>query len=238
MTYRMDALVDESPETVVRVPEAEPRRLRPASPGTIGPGAAPAVTLNRTLPRSTETPWLVAAIAVVAVATVLVWVFRPTTPDLTRGNAIPPAPVAAGPGAGEPAWAAQTIPVPDALRTHTVIVNGSVDLLALTSSGAGGTVMGASVTADGPVVRTVYGDRAFSVASPSGATIIVFLTYPSGDQPVLEAGDEVTFQGTVMPVPPDFEDMVGASAASVARSAGVYVNAVPVTVQLATAPPA
>jgi hypothetical protein len=97
--------------------------------------------------------------------------------------------------------------------------------------------MGASVTADGPVVQAVYDEHAFTVASPSGATIVVFVPHPSGDQPILEAGDEVTFQGTVMPVPTDFDEMVG-GAAPIGRTTGIYVVAVPVTIQLATAPAA
>jgi hypothetical protein len=228
MTYRMGQVVEDSPDTVVRVPEAEPRRLRVATVPAEGPWL-----------RSSDTTWIAAAVAAVIVAALLVWVFHPTGSGVVQANGAPPAVAGTAPAATEPAWTAQTIPVPESLRTHTVNVDGSQDLLALAAAGAGRTLVGASVTADGPVVQAVYDERAFTVSSPTagGATIVVFVPHPSGDQPVLEVGDEVTFQGTVLPVPPDFDEVVG-GAASVGRTTGIYVVAVPVTIQLATDAPA
>jgi hypothetical protein len=48
--------------------------------------------------------------------------------------------------------------------------------------------------------------------------------------PSVDPGEQLTFVGTVMPVPSDFSAMVGSEAASIGAVSGVYVSVVPETI--------
>jgi hypothetical protein len=137
-----------------------------------------------------------------------------------------------------PPWAAITLPVPEDLRTHTVNVAGGVDIIQVASLGPGTaeSLVGSVATADGPAVQQVFDDQAFSLASPAGGTVVAFLPYQAGDALIADAGTEVTFIGTLMPVPPDFAAMVGTEAASIGTLTGVYVRVVPETLRIVTTP--
>ena len=63
------------------------------------------------------------------------------------------------------------------------------------------------------------------------------MPYPAGSSLILEPGEEVTFVGTLMPVPDDFAAMVGSEAAAIGSQTGVYVRVVPETLRTVTVVP-
>ena len=135
-------------------------------------------------------------------------------------------------GSAQPSWAALEIPVPETYRTHTVNVNGSVDALEVADLGPGAALpyTGAVATADGPTVQQIFSVQAFSISSPTGATVVAFMPYQASGTPSTEPGQQLTFVGTLLPVPSDFASMVGSEAASVGAVTGVYVSVVPETI--------
>ena len=96
--------------------------------------------------------------------------------------------------------------------------------------GAADIYVGSVTTADGPLMQQVFSDQVFTIASPTGATIVAFMPYPAGVAP--ELGQQVTFVGTLMPVPSDFATMVGSEAASIGSQTEVYVTVVPETLSI------
>ncbi len=56
------------------------------------------------------------------------------------------------------------------------------------------------------------------------------MPYQAGVAP--ELGQQVTFVGTLMPVPSDFATMVGSEAASIGSQTEVYVTVVPETLSI------
>ena len=131
-----------------------------------------------------------------------------------------------------PVWAALSIPVPESYRTHTANVRGSVDVLAVADFGPGAAdiYVGSVTTADGPAVQQVFSDQVFTIASPTGATIVAYMPYQAGV--AADLGQQVTFVGTLMPVPSDFATMVGSEAASIGSRTEVYVTVVPETLNI------
>jgi hypothetical protein len=216
------SLVDERPELVVHIPEAEER-----------PQAPPTVVEDRPAPwfERREALWVVLAAAVALIALLLF--LQPRTIAVSAApeggtNAV-------GPDA--PPWAALSVPVPESYRTHTANVDGDVDVLAVAQLGAAQSYVGSVTTADGPMIQQIFSDQAFSISSPTGATVVAFLPYQVGNAPIVELGQEVTFVGTLMPVPDDFVVMVGTEAASIGVRTGVYVNVVPETLGIVTPVP-
>jgi hypothetical protein len=219
------SLVDERPEIVVHIPEAEER-----------PQAPPIVIGDRQVPwiQRIEAPWVILAAVVVLIALLL---FVPSqTVDVTA------APEGGSTGAAiaaEPSWTALAIPVPESDRTLTVNVDGSVDVLQVAALGfdAADPYLGNVATADGPTVQQVFSPQAFTISSPTGATVVAFMPYQATGTPNVDPGEQLTFVGTVMPVPIDFSAMVGSEAASIGAASGVYVSIVPETVAtVVTAP--
>ena len=104
------------------------------------------------------------------------------------------------------------IPVPESYRTHTANVAGSIDVLEIADFGPGAADIHGHVD---------HGRRArwcsscssdhFVIASPTGASIVAYMPYPAGAR-YPRAGQQVTFVGTLMPVPGDFAAMVGSEA--------------------------
>jgi hypothetical protein len=231
---RSRSLVEEQPETIVRIPEAPehtPERI----------SQEPTVVEERAVPwfQRREAPWIVGAVLIGLIGLLLVLLQSPTT----QVSAVPepgPATTAIDPDA--PPWTALSLPVPESLRTHTVNVSGSVDTIAVAapSPGAAQLFVGSVTTADGPTVQQLFGDHAFSLTSstsPTGTPIIAFIPYQAGDALIVDPGQEVTFVGTLMPVPEDFSAMVGADAAWIAIRTGVYVRVVPETLRIVTPVP-
>ncbi len=210
------SLVDERPEIVVLIPEAEER-----------PQAPPIVIPDRPVPwiERREAPWVVLAASVALIALLL---FVPSqTVDVTAA----PVGGTGGTTAVQPSWTALAIPVPESDRTLTVNVDGSVDVLqaAALGFGAADPYLGNVATADGPTVQQIYSDQVFTVTSPTGAALVAFLPYLASGVPIVGSGEQLTFVGTVMPVPSDFSTMVGSEAASIGAASGVYLSVVPET---------
>ena len=86
-------------------------------------------------------------------------------------------------------------------------------------------------------MQQVFSPQAFTISSPTGATVVAFMPYQASGAPSVDPGLQLTFVGTVMPVPSDFSAMVGADAASIGAASGVYVSVVPETVATAVTPP-
>jgi hypothetical protein len=211
------SLVDERPEIVVHIPEAEER-----------PQAPPIVIPDRRVPwiERGEAPWVVLGVSVALIALLL---FVPTqTVDVTAA----PEGGTGGTVTVQPSWTALAIPVPQSDRTLTVNVDGSVDVLqaAALGFGAADPYLGNVATADGPTVQQTFSPQAFTISSPTGATVVAFMPYQASGAPSVEPGEQLTFVGTVMPVPADFSAMVGSEAASVGAVTGVYVSVVPETI--------
>lgn len=217
------SLIDDGRDILVYIPEAAE------------PDAEPIVVVERPLPPRTlwferkGALWIVLGVVAVSIA-ILVLATRSITIDV----------VASPEGDGgtsaidtdEPAWAALTIPVPESYRTHTANVRGSIDVLAVADFGPGAAdiYLGSVTTADGPLVQQVYSDQVFTIASPTGATIVAYMPYQAGV--VAQLGQQVTFVGTLMPVPDDFATMVGSEAASIGGRTEVYVVVVPETLSI------
>ncbi len=127
-----------------------------------------------------------------------------------------------------------SVPVPESYRTHTASVDGGVDALAIAELGAARSYVGSVATADGPRIQQIFSDHAFSFSSPTGATVVAFLPYQTVNASILARGEELIFIGTLMPVPDDFDAMVGAEAASVGGRTGVFVSVVPETLGIVT----
>ena len=90
---------------------------------------------------------------------------------------------------------------------------GGEDLLGLAGEGNDALVdhEGQEVTADGVVVQGVLGDESFWVGTDLDHRVLVGLE--SGTPAAsIEAGDHVSFQGTVEPLPLDFVDRYGVPA--------------------------
>jgi hypothetical protein len=125
----------------------------------------------------------------------------------------------------------------ETLRTQTVNVDGDQDVLAMAASSPTSLApfFGAPITADGVVVSEVFAPDAFTVASPDGAEMLVYVaTQDEPDFVAVSPGQEITFLGTLMPVRGDFEFLVGPAAAPAARPAGAYLSAVPQTIRVVT----
>jgi hypothetical protein len=219
------SLVDQEPDLLVHIPEADE-----------GPEAPPIVIEDRPKPwyRRREALWVVLGALVVLVA--VLYLIQPQTSAVTAvpegGNG--------GTGTVEPLappWTAIAIPVPESMRTLTVNVDDSIDVLQVAALGPGAAQSydGNVTTADGPTVQQIFSDQAFSIASPTGATVVAFLPYQAGVAPIV--GQEVTFIGTLMPVPADFGTMAGTEAASIAALTGVYVLVTPETLSIVTPVP-
>ena len=197
----MGSLVDERPDLLIRIPEAEERpRTQPIVPDTT----------VRWLDRR-EAVWVL--LAVMAALIGLLFAIQGTAKQVDA--------VRAGGDGGTtalqsgPPWVGMSVPVPESYRTHTASVDGGIDALAIAELGAAQRHVGSVATADGPTIRRVFSDHAFSFSSPTGATVVAFLPYQAVDAATLARGEELIFIGTLMPVPDDFEAMVGAEAASV-----------------------
>jgi hypothetical protein len=104
--------------------------------------------------------------------------------------------------------------VPGATASGTITVGGD-DLLALASQGSDALLEreGETVTADGVVVQSVVGSGVVWVGTDVDHRILVV---PGGSgsasAPPIGAGDRISFQGTLEPLPADFADRYGISA--------------------------
>ena len=218
------SLIDDGRDILVYIPEAAE------------PDAERIVIVDRPLPPRTpwferkEAIWVVLGAAALLIA-VLALASRSITIDV----------VASPEGDGgistietpsEPIWSALSIPVPESYRTHTANVRGSIDVLAVADFGPGAAdiYIGSVTTADGPSTQQVFSDQVFTIASPTGATIVAYMPYQAGV--AAELGQQVTFVGTLMPVPDDFATMVGSEAASIGSRTAVYVTVVPETLSI------
>jgi hypothetical protein len=116
-------------------------------------------------------------------------------------------------GSGTTAGGAEA-PGPAASGTITV---GGDDLLALAADGSGALLdrEGETVTADGVVVQSVVGSGVVWVGTDVDHRILV-VPGPSGSAsaPPIGAGERISFHGTLQPLPADFADRYGISAAA------------------------
>jgi hypothetical protein len=223
---RPRSLVDQQPEILVHVPEVAEHAQAP-----------PTVVEGRPTPwiERREAPWIVLAAAVALIA--VLFLLRDTTTEI---GTVPDG--GGGTTAADrniPPWEALALPIPESYRTHTANVNGSLDVIEVANLGPGAAqvLVGSVTTADGPTVQQIFGEHAFSIISPSGATLVAFLPYDAGDAPIGDPGQEVTFVGTLMPVPDDFAAMIGPEAASIGTVTGVYVRVIPETLRIVTTVP-
>jgi len=90
------------------------------------------------------------------------------------------------------------------------ITVGGEDLLGLAGEGNDALIEheGQDVTADGVVVQSVLGDEAFWVGTDLDDRVLVGLE-PGTSAASIEAGDRVSFRGTIEPLPLDFVDRFG-----------------------------
>jgi hypothetical protein len=169
--------------------------------------------------RESIAPWMI-FFAVGVVAAVAVFAFV-----LSRGPSLERAP-----RTGE----IDTQPAVDTFRTQTVNADGGIDVLALAlSPGSLVTYHGAPITADGVTVSQIFPPDAFTVTSAAGAEMLVYVEPLGEPGPVsVTPGQRLTFLGTLMPVRPDFQFLVGPTAAPLAVPAGSYLSAVPQTISV------
>lgn len=225
------SLITDENDILVYIPEA------------VEPSAGRVVVVDQPIPPRAawfdrpEAVWIVLGIAAVLIAALVVALtVTPTVAvSATPATGVRPATTV---DTNLPIWTALAVPVPESFRTHTVNVAGSVDLLEIADLGAGAALpyTGNVATADGPLVEQLIGNH-FVIASPTGAAIVAFMPYPAGNALILDPGEEVTFVGTVMPVPADFAAMVGTDAALIGSRTGVYVRVVPETLRTVTVVP-
>lgn len=204
-----DHVHEHAPTEPVLTPDAPPARRR-------GLGAAVA-------------PWVTFfAVGVVVAIALFVWL-------LARGRngdeGVAPIP----PGTSE-AEADAVADEPDVawFRSRTVNVDDGQDLMALASNPAAlAEYHGAPITADAVVVNEVFGTEAFTILSPTGQEMLVYVAPVGGSDFVSVAtGQEIAFIGTLMPVQGDFQFLVGTAAAPEASPAGAYLSAVPQTLEI------
>ena len=182
-----------------------------------------------------EAVWIILGAVAVLIAALLLFTSQTVAVSATPETGVTPATTV---DAGLPGWTALAIPVPESFRTHTVNAAGSLDLLEIADLGPGAALpyTGNVATADGPMVERLIGNH-FIIASPTGASVVAYMPYPAGNALLLDPGEEVTFVGTLMPVPADFAAMVGTEAASIGFRTGVYVRVVPETLRTVTVVP-
>jgi hypothetical protein len=134
----------------------------------------------------------------------------------------------------EQPWSWLARPVPITSRSQSVTLPDGIDLLQMIA--LGGPVdglEGVGAIGDGVEVQQVLGEHAVAVDHPSGSgpAVVVYVPEPLVTA-ILVPGQLVTFQGTLMPTPGDFSAMAGPEAAATAGTSGVYVAAVPATVDV------
>ena len=202
---------------------------------------AEAVPAPSTAPRRRPVPggsnnviWVIAAMAALLVAVAaFIWALAPDE-GTTNGLAPPvsrPATDTIEPGSDVSRELA--LAAPDETRTHTVNVQGDLDLLALaTSAGAVDTYGGAPVTADGVEVTELLGDRAFEVTNPTGDTMVVYVPYGIPGEVFVTLGQELTFVGSLSPTSEDLTTVADATAATAAAGEGAYIIVVPESVHV------
>jgi hypothetical protein len=124
----------------------------------------------------------------------------------------------------------------ETFRTQTVNVDRGQDVMAMVANPSSLVpLFGAPITADGVIVSEVFGPEAFTVTSPSGAEMLVYVAKQGEPEFVaVTPGQKITFLGTLMPVRDDFDFLVGPAAAPVAQSTGAYLYAVPQTIRVIT----
>lgn len=221
------SLITDETDILVYIPEA------------VEPSAERVVVVDQPLPRAwferPEAVWIILGVAAALIAALLLLATRTVAVSATPATGVTPATTV---DPDLPIWTALAVPVPESFRTHTVNVAGSVDLLEIADLGAGAALpyTGNVATADGPMVEQLIGNH-FVIASPTGAAVVAYMPYPAGNSLILDPGDEVTFVGTLMPVPADFATMVGPDAALIGSRTGVYVRVVPETLRTVTVVP-
>jgi hypothetical protein len=117
------------------------------------------------------------------------------------------------------------------------ITIGSDDLLGLAGEGNDALVdrEGETVSANAVVVQSVVGDEAFWVGTGLDDRVLVVLQDPGESAPTISAGDQVSFRGTLEPLPIDFADRYGVSAeedTALLTGQGHFVQAEQVEVQV------
>ena len=206
-------IVEHEPtEQVVRVPEAEPTEVHERARGW-----------RTRLPDNA--PWVILfAVGVIAAMVVTAFLIGGDTPAPRPPGARAQDELLTVPAVTEPAL--------EAVRTHTVNVDVGQDVLAMaaTSPASLTQYFGAPITADGVTVTNVFGAEAFTITSPAGGKMVVYVP-PQGelDLVLVSPGQQITFQGTLFPVTEDFQFLVGLAAPE-AQSTGAYLYAVPQTI--------
>jgi hypothetical protein len=175
--------------------------------------------------------WVVgSALAVLLVAAIAVPGAPPRPTDVAeRSVAEPPVAVVT-----HHPWSWLRRSVPPTARSLSVTLPGGADLFQLLALGSPVEhLTGVGAIGDGVRVEQVLGEHAVAIEAPGslGTPVVVYVTDPlvAGS---LVAGQLITFEGTLMPAPPDFSAMAGAEAATIAGPSGVYVSAVPATIGL------
>ena len=206
------SLIDDGRDILVYIPEAAE------------PEAERVVIVDRPLPPRTpwyerrEAVWIVLGVAAVVSRSSRWHLDRPRSTSSRRRKATAGSPRSTPISAsGRPAG----IPVPESYRTHTANVRGSVDVLAVADFGPGAAdiYVGSVTTADGSAVQQVFSDQVFTVATDRGDRRRRTCRTRQGSP--RSSGQQVTFVGTLMPVPDDFATMVGSEAASIGNETAV-----------------
>ena len=97
--------------------------------------------------------------------------------------------------------------------TPGAVVADGTDLLATSADAQTlGGYEGSQVEATDVTVESVTGDETFWVGESSDERLFVFLNLSGESGPDIDAGDEVSFSGTVEPLPVDFESRFDISA--------------------------
>jgi hypothetical protein len=192
------------------------------------PGADGAVVRVDGAARRPIWPWVAGSALALLVVAAAALPGAPPRPTAVVERSVPETPVTI---VRDP-WSWLTRPVPSSARSLSITLPGGTDLFELIALGSSVEhLTGVGAIADGVRVGQVLGDHAVAV-EPSGAIgppVVLFVTDPlvAGS---LVPGQLITFEGTLMPAPPDLSEMAGPEAAAIAGSSGVYVSAVPATI--------
>src|SRR5215210_7416872 len=143
--------------------------------------------------RRSGTPWWVWLLGLAALALVAFMMFQGMNDDgaSSAGSAT---------SGSNPEGTGTEVGTPGA-----VVADGTDLLPASADAGSLGGYEGSRVEATDVTVESVTGDETFWVGDSSNERLFVFLDLAGESGPDIDAGDEVSFSGTVEPLPVDFE---------------------------------
>jgi hypothetical protein len=170
------------------------------------------------------TPWWIWLLGLLALGVVAFMIFQSADADLSGVEAGTGNEVGTVDGTGADGAAA---------ATGTVSSSDGVDLLDLGADpGSLAPYEETSVEGASAPVESVVGDETFWVGGSPARRLFVFLNLLGESGPDIDAGDDVTFNGTVKALPVDFEqrfDVSGEEGADQLEEQGRYIEVIEIT---------